>query len=144
MSFCALLGSMTEDMSTAILPAVTWYAVFRSVRENLPIRYSSWSSCVLRIMSSWDLYLRILATVIEQLRQLIEAQPRQLWLEPHVTTLCFEEERSSLPGETTGGSRNLGTPGIKENARLRSDSLDAQPSEDNLPFQFTLFTSLAQ
>ncbi len=61
-----------------------------------------------------------------------------------MTTLCFEEGRTSLPGGTTGGSGNLGTPRIKENARSCSDSLDARPSDNNLPFQFTSFAFLAQ
>ena len=45
----ALLGSMTEEMSTPILPDVMKYAAFRSVRENLSIRYLSWSSWVFGI-----------------------------------------------------------------------------------------------
>ncbi len=47
-SFHALLGSMTEEMSTPILPDMTKYTAFRLVRENLSTRYLSWSSWVLK------------------------------------------------------------------------------------------------
>ncbi len=120
-SFRALLGSMTDEISTPIFPDVTKYATLRSVKENLSIRYSSWSTCVFGIMDSWDSYLWISAIVEDWLSQLIDAQPRRLLVKSCVTTLCFEDGWTSLSGETTNGNC--------------SALLDIRtPTEDNLPF----------
>jgi len=70
---------------------------------------------------------------MEQLSQLIDAQPRRLSLEPSITIFSFEKERTLLPGETTNGTGNLGTSGINKSKRLHSDKLAARPPGDDLP-----------
>jgi hypothetical protein len=65
--------------------------------------------------------LQISAIVEDWLSQLIDAQPRWLSVKPCVTTLCFEDGRTSLSGETTDGNC--------------SALLDIRTqTEDNLPF----------